>query len=53
MSTMVKTFCDECGKQCSDVSIYDLPYIKGTICWACADVADYIEYLEWEKAQNV
>ena len=35
MSTMVKTFCDTCGKQCSDVSIYDLPYILETTCWDC------------------
>ena len=37
MSTMVKSFCDSCGTQCSDVSLYDLPYILETKCWDCVN----------------
>ena len=31
----VKTFCQLCGVECSEISIYDLPYAGEPTCWAC------------------
>ena len=35
MTTMIKTFCQGCGKRCSDISIYDAQFSGEPTCWEC------------------
>ena len=34
MST-VKTYCKECNKRLSDISVYDAPHTSNSTCWEC------------------
>ena len=35
MTTMIKTYCQSCGKRCSDISIYDAQFSDEPTCWEC------------------
>jgi hypothetical protein len=33
--TSLKTNCQECGKYCGEISVYDAPYTSAPTCWEC------------------
>jgi len=33
--TSLKINCQECGKSCGEISVYDAPYTGATTCWEC------------------
>ena len=52
MSTMITLICKGCGEVAGEASIYDMPYISNSTCWACADEAEYAEYVTWAEAHD-
>lgn len=35
MSNMIKSFCQSCGKECSEISAYDAQFASEPTCWEC------------------
>ena len=44
MTTMIKTYCQGCGKSCGEIALKDAPYTGEPTCWDCADEALYNLY---------
>mgnify|MGYP006275750425 CR=1 FL=1 len=32
---MIRTFCQECGIECSEISVYDAEFTGEPTCWKC------------------
>ena len=50
--TTISTYCKNCNKRLSDISVYDAPFTSDHTCWECADKVEYAEYIKWMESNN-
>jgi hypothetical protein len=54
--TTIQTNCQECGKACGEISMYDIEFTGPTTCWECVfkacDICNGLGYTGWQDART-